>query len=323
MKRAATVLRHYHEADATMRQDMRTMHAHYLTHQAVFAVFNPEFGAAFGPDWLTAIDTADTTSIGAVRVAELKENTAQVQDTMGLAQAAIQTLFYYGGRAYPHNASRLDQYGRRLYEAARNNHDKMRTLLETAFKAATRDKTTLATKGYTPAQLAGLNTLALQLNETNTTQEVKKGSNTEDGDHYLTIQNLAYGYGQEVSAAAKIIFADNAATLKLFRLSGPAAPAHETHELTVGLEDSGTVLFTTPFTATTQLHLRLAVPQPGQEAVVGRVVAPGNKIFTFVTLTQDASEMEVTAAALGPAGQYVLVQNGSSKPVRVEITVLG
>ena len=69
---------------------------------------------------------------------------------------------------------------------------------------------------------------------TNTTQEVTKGTNTEGTDHYITIQNLAYGYGQEVSAAAKALFATDKATQGLFRLNsggpgpdtaGPPPPA--------------------------------------------------------------------------------------------------
>ncbi|GAB3576664.1 hypothetical protein GCM10027345_13580 [Hymenobacter daeguensis] len=306
-----------------MRQDMRTMYQHYLTHQAAFQTFNPEFDAAFGTDWLAAIDTADTTPPGAVRVGELKEDTAEVGNTMAQAQAAIQSLFYFVGRAFPHNAGRLATYGRSTYDAARDNHDKMRALLQTAFTSATRDKTALATKGYTPAMLAALGALVEQLTDTNTTQEVKKGTNTEEGDHYVTTQNLAYGYGQEVSAAAKVLFAEDAATLRLFRLTGPAAPAHETHELTVAPEETGSVLLRTPLLATTPLHLRLAVPQPGQEAVVGRAGAPADKLTTYVTLTPAISEVDLTAEALGPAGQYVLVQNSSPAPVRVEIVVRG
>ena len=316
------MLRHYSQPDAAMRQDMRTMFEHYTARQAAFAAFNPEFAAAFGTAWRAAIDLADATPTGAVRVAELKEDTAEVAGTMEQARAAVQGLFYFVGRAYPHNAGRLEQYGRSTYLAARDNHDKMRTLLQTAFTAATRDKAELAKKGYTPAMLAALGALVAQLADSNTTQEVKKGSNTDEGDHYVTIQNLAYGYGQEVSAAAKVLFAADAATLKLFRLSGPAAPAGpETHELTVAPDDTASVLFTTSLAATTGLHLRLAVPQPGQQAAVGRVVAPNDKMPATVTLTPALSELDVTAAGLGAAGQYVQVQNDGPTPVRVDIAV--
>ena len=60
--------------------------------------------------------------------------------------------------------------------------------------------------------------------------EVTKGTNTEGTDHYVTTQNLAYSYGQEVSAAAKVIFADDKTTQGLFRLSsgGPAPDAAPT-----------------------------------------------------------------------------------------------
>ncbi len=228
MKKPATVLRHYSQPDAAMRQDMRTMHGHYLAHEAAFRKFNPEFDAAFGKDWLAALDLADTTPDNTVRVGGLKEDTAEVETVMEKAQRALQAVFYYVGRAFPHNAGRLATYGRSTYDAARDNHDKMRTLLHTAFTSATRDAAELDKKGYTAAQLAELGSLAEELTTTNTTQEVTKGTNTEGTDHYITTQNLAYGYGQEVSAATKVLFADDMTTQDLFRLSsggpGPGTP---------------------------------------------------------------------------------------------------
>ena len=299
------------------------MHAHYLAHQAAFQGFNPEFNAAFGTDWLAGLDLADTTPAGTLRVGELKEDTAAVGSTMTQAQAAVQSLFYFVGRAFPHNVGRLTTYGRSTYDAARDNHDKMRTLLQLAFASATRDKVALAAKGYTAALLAGLGTLATQLTDTNTTQEVKKGTNTEDEDHYLTVQNLAYGFGQEASAGAKILFAADKATLDLFRLSGGGGPAHETHELTVAEEEFGTVAFATALAATTALHLRLAIPQAGQVVTVGRVAKAGDKLTLSVTLTTGISEMNVQAGELGATGQVLVVQNQGPGAVRVEIAVKG
>jgi hypothetical protein len=220
MKKTTEVLRHYSQPDAAMRQDMRTMHGHYLAHEAKFRAFNPDFDQDFGAEWLAALDLADKTPDHTVRTGELQEETAEVDDVMVRAQRAAQTLFYYVGRAFPGNAGRMNTYGRKTYDAARDNQDKMRTLLENAFAAATRDHAALAAKGYTAAQLADLGALAEELTSANTDQELKKGTNTEGRDHYVTVQNHAYGYGQETNAAAKMLFVDDAATQKLFRLGG-------------------------------------------------------------------------------------------------------
>ena len=101
----------------------------------------------------------------------------------------------------------------------------MRTLLQNAFASATRDQKELAAKGYTAAQLAALGTLATELADTNTSQEMKKGANTEGRDHYVTVQNQAYGYGQEASAAAKGLFLGDKTKQGLFRLAGGSAAA--------------------------------------------------------------------------------------------------
>ena len=322
MKRATAVLRHYSESDAAMRQNMRTMCEHFTASQAAFQAFNPGFDAEFGPHWLAAIDVADAAPTHEVRAGELKEDTAEVTTVMDRARQAVQTLFYYVGQTFPHNAGRLDQYGRRSYEKARNQHDQMRTLLQTAFASATRDQAELVTKGYSAAQLAALGALVGQLADTNTTQEVTKGQNTEGSDDYLTVQNLAYGFGQEVGAAAKVLFADDAATRALFRLgSGPAAADAERHELAVDANSEKTVTFATPLLDATTLHLRLLAPAAGQQAVVQREEPVNRQLAAGLTLTFDLPELDARAPDLGPAGQVVLVRNTGPAPVRVEIAI--
>lgn len=317
------MLRHYISADADMRQQLRTMYGHYLTNQAAFQAFSPEFDAAFATHWLAALDLADTTPTHAVRVGELKENTAAVETVMSQAQQAVQALFYFVGRAFPHNAGRLDQYGRRTYAAARDDHDKMRTLLQTAFTAATHDHAELAAKGYGATQLAALGTLAGQLTATNTTQEIKKGSNTEGADHYVTVQNLAYGFGQQASAAAKVLFATDATKLKTFRLSATAPTGPEHHELTVAPGHKQTVTFHTPFDPTSRLHLRLAtVLEAGQHAAVGRVVLPDEKPTLTLDLAPATPELEASLTDLGPVGQVLVVLNTGEQPVRVELRMV-
>jgi hypothetical protein len=322
MKRATEVLRRYSAPDAAMRQHMRTMHTHFTANQAAFQAFNPRFDAAFGAQWLAAVEAADTAPTGAVRVGELKEDTAAVQDLMSKAQQAVQQLFYFVGQAFPNNVARLDQYGRRGYVAARDSHDKMRTLLQTAFASATRDQAALAAHGYTAAQLAQFGTLGEQLTATNTAQEVKKGQNTEGSDAYLTLQNRAYGYGQEVSAAAKVLFTGEVAKARLFRLAAGAPAGPERHEATVAPGAAGYLAFETPLLAATQLRLRLLAPAAGQRAFVGRVVAEGQKPPTPQSLSAEVPELLVLAPELGAAGQLLAVVNQGPEAAHVEVAVV-
>jgi hypothetical protein len=321
MKRAASVLRHYTDSDATMRQNMRTMHEHYASKQADFLAFNPEFDVAYGAEWLAAIDLADATLPGTVRRGELKEDTAAVLAVMEQAREALQTLYYYVGRTFPGNEGRLDQYGRRAYQAGRNSQDKMRTLLEIALTTATADKLALAAKGYGAPQLAALGTLAEQLTATNTEQEVQKGRNTESSDHYVSVQNRAYDFGREVSAAAKVLYAADAATLGLFRLSSNGSSGPESHELTVEPGQEKTMAFATPLADNTGLHLRLFAPEAGQRVNIGRVKVAGDRPTVLLELTSGDSIREVSAAQLGPAGQVLVVKNAGTVPLRVEVTL--
>ncbi|OON69104.1 hypothetical protein B0919_10365 [Hymenobacter sp. CRA2] len=209
----------YSEPDADMRQRMRTMHGHFLTDAAAFAGFNPDLNAAFAGAWLAAIEAADAATPGSVRVGELKEQTAAVDEVMEQARQQVQQLYYYVGQAFPRNAGRLDQYGKKHYDRARDSHEQMRALLDMAVQAAERDETALAAKGYAATKRLALQALSTQLTATNTSQEQKKGSNKEGGDEYLALQNAAFGYGQQVSGAARVLFAEGTTKRQLYRLS--------------------------------------------------------------------------------------------------------
>jgi hypothetical protein len=72
-------------------------------------------------------------------------------------------------------------------------------------------------------------------------------------------------------------------------------------------------------------------PPDGPFAYSGHLAAHLSKPLTAPAITSNFlnsfpatnSEADVTAAELGPVGQYVQVQSRSATPVRVEITVLG
>ncbi|GAA4375574.1 hypothetical protein [Hymenobacter koreensis] len=218
-------VRVYSESDADMRQRMRTMHGHFVTDAAAFGAFNPDLNAAFATAWLAALDAADQATPGTVRVGELKEETAEVNDVMEQARQQVQQLYYYVGQAFPKNPGRLEQYGKKLYEKARTSHEQMRALLDVAVKSAERDEAALAAKGYPATKRLALQALSSQLTSTNTTQEVKKGENKEASGGYLALQNAAYGFGQQVSSAAKVLFVADATRRSLYRLSDGDAAA--------------------------------------------------------------------------------------------------
>ncbi|PJJ47892.1 hypothetical protein [Hymenobacter chitinivorans] len=226
MKKNQPEERQYSGPDSTMRQNMRTMHGHYLKDVAAFTAFDPKLTAAFGTQWLAALDQADKATSGTTLRGGLKENTQDVEALMEQARTQVQALFYYVEQAYPNNAGRLDQYGKKQYVPARKKHDKMRALLETAVATATRDLADLSGHGFGAPKLATLKQLSQDLNQADTTQEVRKGSNTEGSQDYVRLQNQAYGYGQQLSKAAKRAFPTDPVKQKLYLLTD-APPASE------------------------------------------------------------------------------------------------
>jgi len=222
MKKHKPEERLYSGADSEMRQAMRAMHGHYLTDQEALGAFNPTFTAAFGTQWLAALVVAEKAKPGVALREDLKENTQEVEALMEKARNEVQTLFYYVEQAFPGNAARLDQYGKKQYPSARKKHDKMCALLALATEAATRDQSALAAKGFTADRLAALLQLAKDLQAADTAQEMRKGTNTEGSDDYVHLQNAAYKFGQQVSKAAKVAFFQDPVKQKLYRLSDDA-----------------------------------------------------------------------------------------------------
>ena len=215
--------RQYDQPDSEMRQRMRTMHGHYLNDLAAFTAFNPALTAAFGTQWAAALDAADQATSGTTLRGDLREDTQTVETLMDHARTQVQQLFYYVEQAYPNNAGRLDQYGKAQYPGARQKHDKMRALLSAALASATRDQAALAPHGFGPDKLAALAQVTQDLERADTDQEIRKGTNTEGSDEYVRRQNAAYAFGQQVSRAAKIVFASDAVKQRLYRLADSAS----------------------------------------------------------------------------------------------------
>ncbi|MCB2407457.1 hypothetical protein [Hymenobacter lucidus] len=226
MKKNKPEARQYLSPDSVMRQDMRTMHGHYLNDLAAFAAFNPTFTAAFGQQWLAALEAADAATSGTALRSDLKEDTQEVTTLMDQARTQVQALFYYVEQAFPNNAGRLDQYGKKQYAQARQKHDKMRALLPGAIGSATRDQAELSKHGFGAEKLAALQQLAKDLDRADTDQEMRKGSNTEGSDDYVRLQNVAYSFGQQLSKAAKVAFVAEPLKQQLYRLAAPT-PAGE------------------------------------------------------------------------------------------------
>lgn len=202
-----------------MRSRMRTMHGHYLTDAAAFAALNPTLGGPFGASWLAAIDAADKAPNADVRRGELSEDTAAVGSGMERARRTVQSVFYYVEQAFPNNKGRLNQYGKDRYRDAYNDPEEMRALLDMATQAAERDQAELAAKGFSAQALADLKALADQLDQIDTTQEMQKGTNQEGTDTYVQLQNVAFGFGQQLNKAAKVVFAADDTKRRLYRLS--------------------------------------------------------------------------------------------------------
>ncbi len=302
-----------------MRSRMRTMHGHYLSDAAKFAAFNPELGGSFGTDWLAALEAADLAPNVDVRRGELRQDTVVVETEMDRARAMVQQVFYYVSQAFPGNKGRLSQYGKDRYAKAATNSDEMRVVLDMAAQAAERDLAALTTKGFSAAKLAELQDLAAQLDTVDTAQQMQKGLNQEDTDAYVRLQNAAFGFGQRLNKAAKLLLADQPLRQRLYRLTDPAPTPTDTHELTLALGEQQVVSMETRLLPDTVLRLTLL--EGSGPVRLGRLPFPAAPLGSGELLDAATSPRYVSAAELGPEGQYLAAHNLGPDEVRVSISL--
>ena len=235
-----------HESAAAMRERLRVMGLSFADHQAAFAELNPYFG---GPDFLAGLQVA------AEYATKQKDHDTRVAAGMGATQAELaaladcrrrcQALFYAIRQTWPATTpfekatqeTHLKAFGQPKYAAAREQPARLVALIEQAALAFQElppaDATQLAAKGWAALQQTALVTSGAALAGAGATQGHQSGVNAGEAAAYYLAQNQLYWFGQQLSEAAELVFADEPKTRDLFRVT-PTGPERFTMTLKPG-----------------------------------------------------------------------------------------
>lgn len=166
--------------------------------------------------WLTAfqndITAADAFPTDMSVTLDIKVLTGDVKGAMQQGYAALQTLGGYAKLAFPTDVSRQRVFGQQNWSAAYNSTNKLQECLELAHEKADSAvlKAALLAKGYTQADIDGLNTLASELHTKNRLQEAAKAGRKVTKHDRISLLNVVWDHMRTVNICADVVWANDA-----------------------------------------------------------------------------------------------------------------
>ncbi len=315
----------YRESAPAMRERLRVLALNFPSHQSAFAALNPLFvGAGFGAGLALAAKNAEQVRDFDSRVAAGQQATYAEADALAACRPRCQGLFYAVRQAWPATgpggkatqAARLKEFGQDKYAVAREVPAQMAALIEQAALA-------YATPGYAAAlaavgwladpQQKALTTAAQTLRNAAAQQGRQSGVNAEDAGTYYLAQNQLYWFGQQLSEAAELVFAEEPALRAQFRLS-PEGPEEFQMTLKPGQRKAVHLSAVLAPTRVLRFRVRAAAPDPkNPDARLWVDFLPAEDAPVehrrFLEPTLKGKSQQLTAAELGEAGPWLALEN--------------
>ncbi len=151
-------------------------------------------------------------------VAEMKGNTQAVRGLMQQCHKSYNTVGYFVDKAFGYNQAVRGEFRMGDLHKARDNQLGMIDLMESIARALDKHKDTLKASGMPQTKIDAIITLAGRLKDTNTDQETSKDDRSIGTQDRVGALNDLYLQLKQISDAATIVFEDNPAKLKAYKL---------------------------------------------------------------------------------------------------------
>jgi hypothetical protein len=196
-----------------------------------FIAFDP----IFTEDYVTKIQQAsgNTRAVPTdeILVDQLGGKTQNVTGALKDCYEDYQTIAYYAGRAFKGNRSVQNEFGKNDIRKARNSQPRMIVFMDMLIKTTAKYSAELLQAGCPQALMDGLTAKADALRNANSGQEGFKKGRGVSTQQRIELMNELYEVLKPLNEAAKILFRDNPAKLKIYtmpRRTKKAAPGPET-----------------------------------------------------------------------------------------------
>ncbi len=303
-------------SDPDLLEAARLTHGYFETDKVDMVAFDGTVADPFADDYLAEIDAVEAMSGDDIIIDELAESTVTVEEAMSAGRYGFQSLKYFIERAFPEDVTIWNQFGYNDYETDNRSQARFIQFLLKAHKTSVKYAAKLNTVGCTNARIAGIKTLAEDLQDFNQEQETKKGTRPEDTENRVKGLNRIWATLSRIRRLGKLVYVSNFG--KYQRYLGPSASSS-------GNPLSGTVpassvikILSGGFTAETpfKLHnvgdtsLRFGLCETATEvpAETGITLAPGTEQNITVSMLGEYDETHTFINVLNlsseAAGKY-------------------
>jgi len=277
---------------------MKIILEEFLVDEAEFIAFSPKYAAPYAADLKSKIEAAKNVVPDSTNVNIITGLTAELEAKMDIGRIEVQKFFNFVVDVFPHNSAKINQAGKDDYLAARQNYEKMMTLLKTAKTFADDNAAALTAKGYTALMAAKLETAKDDIQTALDAQNKAQKERPVLTEERRKIVNAAYEAVRDLCEDAKIIFVHDFAMFNKYLLPGI---------------DSGTTLTGTIAGGEIKniLHRafeadkKLLLKNPGTTDLLFGL-SPDEISGTDVVLVAAGTEKEVFANELGDIGYHYL-----------------
>lgn len=210
-------------------------------HLSDFTAYDPQLNAAFRDAWQEAwLDAAHRLPNKGVEETVFADNllTEESEQSLAKCRAKYLQVKYFAGRAFPNNKAVLKEFGAGAYSKVCTSRLRMVGFMEALHGVAEKYKVQLTVAGLSQPQIDEINTLATELRNKNTAQQLKKKERPTETRNRIEALNTFYAYGQRVVEAARFIYRDNEILRKEFVLAQRHHPKNTTQWVNIGASDT-------------------------------------------------------------------------------------
>lgn len=209
MQTPDAILRLYKMPDAEMLEAARVTIAFFKQDYVDLLAFDSTLADPFIDDYLTEINNVEQIDTDAVILDQQTQVTLSVEDAMKNGRNAYQALKYFIERGFPNRTAVWNEFGYNDYAAARLSQPTFIQFLIQLHKTAVKYSAELTAVGYDAVRIAKLAVLAQQLQESNTKQELFKGTRPVTTQERVIQLNKIWGILSRIRKAGKITYIDN------------------------------------------------------------------------------------------------------------------
>ena len=204
--------------DSLLIQRARTLHGHFLVHQAAFSTFAPYMNAAWAAAWLAHIDDCEQHPTDETTLDQQQHYTDELEQARKEGFQAANDLEFYVKKAFPDDEYMLEEFGFNERKKARARTLNQLIWLEVMKQVANDYTAELAAADMPPAILTNLDTKRQNAVTKEITQEYYKRIRKRLARQRLQKYNALYKYCTTVRNAAQSVFYDQDEERGLFTL---------------------------------------------------------------------------------------------------------